>query len=218
MRCAFDGLIIGAFAGLAFQVFEDVSYIYTAAARNFGQTSASTPVFVTRTLLGVTGHWTWTAVVGAGVIFLIGRPAEQPRRLLGVVLILSSMLFHFLWDSLSAITGGASWAIGLYAPVTLFNLAVFVAVYRLTVKRDRSWAHELLAPEVARGTITTGELDAAVGPRKQRKHFLKSQTSHRSAKHVLEAVTDLADTISDGDGCETPEIAHARREIARLRR
>ena len=28
MRCAFDGLIIGAISGLAFQVFEDVAYTY----------------------------------------------------------------------------------------------------------------------------------------------------------------------------------------------
>ena len=42
MRCAFDGLIIGAISGLAFQVFEDVAYTYNSAAANFGQAEYGT--------------------------------------------------------------------------------------------------------------------------------------------------------------------------------
>ncbi|HSM64967.1 MAG TPA: PrsW family glutamic-type intramembrane protease, partial [Ilumatobacteraceae bacterium] len=42
MRCAFDGFIIGAISGLGFQVFESVSYVYGAAAANFGQAEYGT--------------------------------------------------------------------------------------------------------------------------------------------------------------------------------
>jgi protease PrsW len=35
---AFDGFIIGAMAGLGFQVFENVLYVFQAAQSSFGQT------------------------------------------------------------------------------------------------------------------------------------------------------------------------------------
>ena len=217
MRCAFDGLIIGAIAGLAFQVFEDVSYVYGSAAANFGQAQYGTPTLGMRTVLGLTGHWTWSAVAGAGLIYLLGRPAEKPRRAFGIALILSSMFLHWFWDSLVGITGGAKWAIGLYVPLTIVNLLVFIWVYRKTVVKERTWARALLEGEVDRGVITAGELDAAVGSRKERKHFVKSQPNHRSTKHVLEATADLADEIANAYAVDTPDVEHARAEIARLR-
>jgi hypothetical protein len=217
MRCAFDGLIIGAIAGLAFQVFEDVAYVYGSAAANFGQAEYGTSTLGLRTVLGLTGHWTWSAVAGAGLIYLIGRPAEKPRRGFGIALILSSMFLHWTWDSLVGLTGGAAWAIGLYVPLTIVNLVVFIWVYRKTVAKERTWARALLAAEVDRGVITAGELDAAVGSRKERKHFVKSQPNHRSTKHVLEATADLADEIATSYANDTPEVEHARSEIARLR-
>jgi protease PrsW len=217
MRCAFDGLIVGAISGLAFQVFEDVSYVYESAASNFGQAEFGTKTLVLRTVLGVTGHWTWSAVCGAGLIYLIGRPAERPRRGLGVLLILSSMVLHLVWDSLSALTGNAAWAVGLYVPLTIVNLAVFLFVYHRTVRRERDWARVLLAPEVDSGVISASELDAAIGRRKDRRHFIKAQPHHRPARHVLEATMDLADAIAGSNGMQSPTVDHKRSEIARLR-
>ena len=216
MRSAFDGLIIGAISGLAFQVFEDVAYTWGSAASNFGEAKYGTTTLMFRTILS-TGHWAWSGVVGAGVIYLVGRPSEKPRRVLGVVLILSSMLFHFLWDSIGAITGGATWAIGLYLPYSIVNLLVFIWVYRHTVTRERDWARALLAPEVDLGVITADELDAAVGTRKARKHFVKTQKSQRSAKHVLDATRDLADEIAAAYAVDTEDVVHARQEVARVR-
>lgn len=217
MRCAFDGLIIGAISGLAFQVFEDVAYTYGSAAANFGEARYGVKTLGLRTVLGLTGHWTWSAVAGAGLIYLIGRPAEKPRRGFGIALIFSSMFLHWFWDSLIGITGGAGWAIFVYVPLTIINLAVFIWVYRRTVVKERDWARALLAAEVDRGVITADELEAAVGRRKQRRHFVKSQPHHRKAKHVLEATNDLADEIASADALDTPRVEHARAEIARLR-
>ncbi len=154
---------------------------------------------------------------GAGLIYLIGRPAEAPRRAFGIALILWAMFLHWFWDSIGGITGGATWAIGLYLPLTLVCLASFIWIYRKTVVKERTWARALLAAEVDRGVITAGELDAAVGSRKERKHFVKSQPNHRSTKHVLEATNDLADEIASAYANDTPEVEHARAEIARLR-
>ena len=216
MRCAFDGIIIGAISGLAFQVFESVSYVYGSAAANFGQAEYGTRTIAIRTVMS-TGHWTWSALCGAGLIYLIGRPSEKPQRALGVGLILWAMFLHWLWDSISALTGAATWSIALYIPLSIVCVGSFIWVYRRTVAKERAWARALLVPEVDRGTITAEELGAVVGSRKDRKHFVKSQPNHRSAKHVLEATSDLADEIANGYALDTPEVEHARAEIARVR-
>jgi hypothetical protein len=151
------------------------------------------------------------------LIFLLGRHAEPPRRLLGLALIFSSMLFHFTWDSIGGLTGGASWAIGIYPGLTIVNLAVFIWTYRHTVSRERQWARDLLAPEVALGVLSEEEVEAAVASRKQRRHFIHASANHRSTRHVLEAARDLADEIAEAQGLDTPDVEHARSEIARLR-
>jgi RsiW-degrading membrane proteinase PrsW (M82 family) len=218
MRCAFDGLIVGAIAGLAFQVFEDVAYVYGSAQANFAEAKYGTTTMTMRTVLGVTGHWTWSAVCGAGVIYLVGRSAQKRNVGLGIALILSSMLLHFTWDSISALTGGSKAAVALYLPLTVVNLLVFIWVYRRTVAQERAWANDLLAPEVGLGVLSEEELAAAVGPRKLRKHFVRSQKHHhRSAKHVLEGARDLADELAAGYGVDTEGVLHARAEIARVR-
>ena len=216
MRCAFDGFIIGAISGLAFQVFEDVAYVYGSAAANFGQAEYGTSTLGVRTVLS-TGHWVWSALCGAGLIYLIGRPAEKPRRALGIGLILWAMFLHWFWDSSAALFDGASWVIALYLPLTIICLVSFVWVYRMTVVKEREWARTLLAAEVDRGVITSDELDAAVGSRRHRKRFVKSQPKRRQAKHVLEATNDLADEIASAYALDSPKVEHARAEIARLR-
>lgn len=216
MRCAFDGLIIGAISGLAFQVFEDVAYTYGSAAANFGQAEYGTSTLGIRTVLS-TGHWAWSGVAGAGLIYLLGRPGEKPQRAFGVALILSSVLLHGVWDSINGLTGGADWAIGLYLPLTIIILALFIWVYRRTVVKERAWARALLADEVDRGVITADELDAAVGSRKARRRYVKTTDHHRRTKHVLVATNDLADEIALAYAVDTPTVDHAREEIARLR-
>ncbi len=74
MRNVFDGLIIGAVAGLAFQVFENVAYTYGSAASNFGQAQYGTKALFLRTVLGVTGHWPLDVVCG------LRRRVDLPRR------------------------------------------------------------------------------------------------------------------------------------------
>ncbi len=146
------------------------------------------------------------------------RPTGRaPRRAFGVALILWAMFLHWFWDSVGALTGGATWSIGIYLPLTLVCLGSFIWIYRRTVVKERNWARALLAAEVDRGVITADELDAAVGTRKNRKRFVKSQPNRRRAKHVLEATNDLADEIANAYAVDTPEVDHARAEIARVR-
>lgn len=81
--------------------------------------------------------------------------------------------------------------------------------------------HDLMAPEVSRGVITQEELDVLAGSRKDRKHYIKSgkgHRSHRRAKHVIQAATDLAEEVARSGGDDTaPRVGHARAEVTRLR-
>ena len=113
IRHAFDGLIVGAISGLAFQVFE-MSRTCTAVRPPTSARTSTASDHGHPHVLGAVGHWAWAGVAGAGLIYLIGRPAERPRRALGLMLIASSMIIHGLWDSLGGLTGWASRTIGLY--------------------------------------------------------------------------------------------------------
>ena len=81
IRHAFDGLIVGAISGLAFQVFENVWYVYGSAASNFGQDKYGITTMVTRTFLGAVGHWAWPAWPAPGSsTSSAGRPSAPDGR------------------------------------------------------------------------------------------------------------------------------------------
>ena len=79
VRTAFDGFILGAFIGLGFQIVEDVSYAMTSAGTQFGanQIGASTGTIVLRMVSGVAAHIVYSAIFCAGLVYLLGRPAER---------------------------------------------------------------------------------------------------------------------------------------------
>ena len=215
VRSAFDGLIIGMISGLAFQVVESVTYVFHSVDSSFGNESVGTVVLFTRTAFGFTGHWMWSGIVGAGIIYLIGRPA-QPRRVgLGLALILAPMVMHGAWDASGALLGALTYVI-----MGAGTVALLIWTYRTTVPTERQWMRDILAPEVAAGVITEAELDAAVGSRKARRRYVKDQKGHtaeRSTRHVLDATHDLADRLALSRGATTPHVEFARAEIARLR-
>ncbi|MBV9352047.1 MAG: PrsW family intramembrane metalloprotease, partial [Mycobacterium sp.] len=82
VRTAFDGFILGAFIGLGFQIIEDIAYAMTSAGSQFGanQVGASMGTIVVRMVSGVGAHIVYSAIFCAGLIYLLGRPAE-PRRI-----------------------------------------------------------------------------------------------------------------------------------------
>ena len=89
-----------------------------------------------------------------------------------------------------------------------------------TGRQEREFLRAVLEPEVANGTLTEDELDAACAPRKQRKRSIRAGKGHRAhhtAKHVLHASFDLADEIAKAHGRDSPGVEHERAEIARVR-
>jgi RsiW-degrading membrane proteinase PrsW (M82 family) len=220
IRSALDGFILGAFIGLGFQVFEDVLYVANSSAAAFGAhpESSAVQVIVMRGLSGIVTHTLYSAIFGAGLVWFIGRrPAEPPRRWLGLGLMLLVLPLHGALDV--APTFGAAF-FPINGAVAIAEIVIGIIVYRIASHRERDWMHDLLAPEVVRGTITQPELDAMAGSRKDRKHFVKAAHGHRDhvqAKHVIHAATDLAEEIAKAGGRESDGVARARSELARLR-
>ncbi|MFO6453289.1 MULTISPECIES: PrsW family intramembrane metalloprotease [unclassified Aeromicrobium] len=227
IRTVYDGLIVGAYVGLGFQVLEDMLYGQNAAYANFGvdQVGAVLQTFFIRSLSGIASHAMYTAIFAAGIIYLVGTRA-QPRRVgRGLLLMVSAMLVHGLWDSMLALANDNGTVVSLLmVGITAASFVVLFLALRWGAHRERAWLHDVLAPEVANGTITELELAALAGARSRRRKDRKAaikkradEVSRRREKHILAAGLDLAHDLSESHGAESPEVAHSRAEIQRLR-
>lgn len=227
IRTVYDGLIVGAYVGLGFQVLEDMLYGQNAAYSNFGidQVGAVMHTFVARSVSGVASHAMYTAIFAAGIIYVVGTRA-QPRRVgRGLLLIVSAMLVHGLWDSMLALGNANGFVVtALMVGITVISVVVLVVALRWGAHRERGWLRDVLAPEVSNGTLTEPEFTALTGEpsrrRKDRKAAIKQRgdgISRRREKHVLAASLDLAHDLCESRGAETAEVEHSRAEIHRLR-
>ena len=223
IRTAFDGFIMGAFIGLGFQIIEDISYAMTSAGTQFGanQIGASIGTIVVRMVSGVAAHILYSAIFCAGLVYLIGRPAEPRKVGRGLLLIAIPMLLHGTWDSLGAIAGpNGLKLIGLLIGVIVVALAIFVQVYKSTVQRERDFVRDVMAPEQARNVITRPELGAIAGNRKDRKAYRKAARQgheRKRARYVLNAAYALGDELAAARGADTDRVRFARAEVARIR-
>ena len=223
VRTAFDGFILGAFIGLGFQIIEDIAYAMTSAGSQFGanQVGASMGTIVLRMVSGVGAHIVYSAIFCAGLIYLLGRPAEPRRIGRGLLLVAAAMLLHGAWDTLTAIAGPSALVLlGLLMAVIVTALLIAVRVYQLTVTRERDFLRDVMAPEEARNVITATELDAMAGNRKARKAYRKAGRNRRErkrARYVLNAAYDLAGELAAARGADTDRVRFARAEVARIR-
>jgi protease PrsW len=224
VRTAFDGFILGAFIGLGFQIIEDISYALTSAGSEFGanQIGASLGTIVLRMVSGVGAHIVYSAIFGAGLIYLLGRPGE-PRRLgRGLLLVVTAMLLHGAWDTSTAVAGrSALGTLGLLLAVIIAALFIASRVYKVTVTRERDFLRDVMAPEQARDVVTAAELDAMVGNRKARKRYRKAagrtRRERKRARYVLHAAYDLARALAAARGADNGRVRFARGEVERIR-
>ncbi|MFG1992147.1 PrsW family intramembrane metalloprotease [Actinoplanes sp. NPDC048988] len=224
VRSPYDGLIIGAFAGLGLQISEDVLYVVNGTAAAFGTDQVGT-AFATLSSRGWAGlfqHVLFSAVFCAGLMWLIGR-GDRGHRLRGLVLMLSAMLAHSIWDNMAAygyvIAGGFGF-LGLMIVTIIAELILLRTTFRLAAPQEQSWLRAILAPEAEGNVLTDAEVNAAAGGRRTRKAYRKSVHGHherKTAEHVLAAAHDLAQELAESRGQDTERVIHARAEIARLR-
>jgi hypothetical protein len=174
---------------------------------------------------GVAAHILYSAIFCAGVVYLLGRPAEPRKVGRGLLLIAIPMLLHGTWDSLGAIAGPSGLKlIGLLIGAIVVALAIFVHVYKLTVKREQDFVRDVMAPEQARNVITAADLDAMAGNRKARKAYRKGsrkarhkRSERKRARYVLNAAYALAEELAAARGADTDRVRFARSEVARIR-
>jgi protease PrsW len=223
IRTAFDGFIMGAFIGLGFQIIEDITYAMTSAGTQFGanQIGASVGTIILRMVSGVAAHILYSAIFCAGVVYLLGRPAEPRKVGRGLLLIAIPMLLHGIWDSVGAIAGpSALKLIGLLIATIVVALVIVARVYNSTVKAERNFVRDVMAPEQARNVITPAELDAMAGNRKARKAYRKASRNRQErkrARYVLNSAYALADELAAARGADTDRVRFARSEVARIR-
>jgi protease PrsW len=195
----------------------------TSAGAQFGanQIGASAATIILRMVSGVAAHILYSAIFCAGVIYLLGRPAEPRKIMRGLLLIAIPMLLHGTWDSVAAIASNSALAmIGLLIGIVVVALILVAWVYRLTVARERDFVRDVMAPEQARNIITPIELDAMAGNRKARKAYRKAgrnRSGRRRARYILNAGYALADELAVARGADTDRVRFARSEVGRIR-
>lgn len=222
IRTVSDGLIVGAYLGLGFQVLEDVLYGANNALTNFGAHQVDSVVgsFAIRSLTGISSHALYCALFSAGLVYLVGTVA-QPRRIgRGLALVLTPMLIHGVWDAASAIGRGGILAILIIVLTTVLSVVALVTAIRMAGGREREFMAAMLRPEVSNGTLTQDEFDAAVGHKQERKAAVSNRPDgvrRRAEKHVIVAARELGHDLAAFGGTDSAEVEHSRAEIARLR-
>jgi RsiW-degrading membrane proteinase PrsW (M82 family) len=176
VRSPYDGLIIGAFAGLGLQVSEDVLYVVNGTAAAFGTNQVGTALATlsSRGWAGLFQHVLFSAVFCAGLMWLIGR-GDRRHRLRGLVLMLSAMLAHSIWDNMAAygysLFGNAGGFLILMVVTIVAELILLGMTFRLAAPQEQSWLRAILQPEVQDGVLTDAEVTAAAGGRRTRKAY-----------------------------------------------
>jgi RsiW-degrading membrane proteinase PrsW (M82 family) len=226
IRSAYDAFIVGAFIGLGFQVWENVLYVYQGAQSDFGtnEPALSIQVIALRSISGLASHALFSAVFCTGLFWVLGWGAERRQLGRGLGLMVLAMVCHGVWDSTAAIGAslfGSGAGTGLLMPIFLIvEILIVLWVARLASSTERAWMHDLLAPEVANGTLTAEEVGAVASSRHHQRRYVKTLRGlheRRTAKHVLTAAHDLAEAIAGAHGAESDDVTFARSEVARLR-
>ncbi|OMC40699.1 hypothetical protein A5740_24150 [Mycobacterium sp. GA-1841] len=211
IRTAFDGFIVGLLIGLGFQILEDVSYALRDAP-------AMGSTIVLRMVTGISGHFAYSAIFCAGLVYLLGRPAEPRNIRRGVVLVVTAPVLHGLWDSAGTIVGGnVLLLLLLWLFIVVITLTVFGRVFALTVPRERALLRDVMAPEAAAGVLTAAELDAMTGNRKARRAYRKAHRRPRRQRRHAAQILDAAYDLARERGAETGRVQFARAEISRIR-
>jgi hypothetical protein len=210
-------LILGAFIGLGFQVFEDWLYTVEAAASDLGSDQLRTTlqtVVLRGFVAGLFSHALFSALFAMGIVWMVGRPNEPRRPLRGLVFIGVAVAAHAGWDAAAAAS-----LLSMVAAAVIGVVAIVVGE-RWAARQERVWMRDLMAPEVLRGTITPAELDALAGSARDRRRFVRAAPGHahrHQARLVIHAATDVAEEIARAGGADTGPVQFARDELLRVR-
>ncbi|MCK5735099.1 MAG: PrsW family intramembrane metalloprotease, partial [Spirochaetaceae bacterium] len=207
-RSIYDGIIIGAFTGLGFQVFEDL--IYTFSAANLTAAGAEWRA-VLSTFLGrgiVSGLWShamYSALVGAGIAsYVLGRSKPFLRRFLRPAMYcFSAWGLHFLWDS-PWVNGIQMAPVGMVIKLVLYPLLFSVGIY-FALRRKRSVLSQVLAGEVSLGTLSEDDAKTVGESWRFRRKIRSGHRSSREIHNLQKAQRSLAVALARSERFEIIE-------------
>jgi len=221
VRTANDGLVIGAFIGLGFAIFEDFLYAANSTAFAFGTDPVGNAVHMSFTRIAVSfiSHPLFSALVCSGVVYLLGSPAQPRRAARGIAFVLAGMFLHFTWDDAAGIGGANALALfGVLAASVVVGFSLLTVAFRLAAPLEHQFVRDILAPEIDRGTLTATELETVLD-RSARKAARKAAPHHRARaaqRHLRHAILDLTHDVADARGADSDAVRHARAEVARV--
>ncbi|WP_051158800.1 PrsW family intramembrane metalloprotease [Tsukamurella sp. 1534] len=101
IRRPLQGFALGAFAGLGFQVVENVSYAVTFALRDAqSDVTGALTVSILRALFGFQSHWVYSGLFGLGLILLSRAHVRARNRIaLGAAAVALAFVLHFFWNA-----------------------------------------------------------------------------------------------------------------------
>ncbi|VWL85001.1 PrsW family intramembrane metalloprotease [Oceanivirga miroungae] len=171
------GFLVGAFVGLGFQMFENVSYATNSALSNANSDlMGALSTTIMRSLVGISSHWLYSAIIGVGVAILLNRTIHKKslkkRILLFIAFYLIGYFCHFIWNS----PLGSSSIIGsLLIPVkVILWIVILYYVARYALKEEREYLNQV-KDKIDLSTFKYDKelLSKAILDRKNRKKFYK---------------------------------------------
>jgi hypothetical protein len=187
-----DGMVYAAMVGLGFAMTENVLY-YSKAAVDGGVPLAAT--FFMRGVLSPFTHPVFTCMTGIG----FGLAVRTSRRWVRIGApaggLLAAMALHSLWNTSASVGDGAAF-VGVYFLIMVPLFFGLVSVALVAASREGRVVSRYLAPEVAAGVLTAGDVELLSSPR-DRRHTRKAakrdgRAARRAVKRFQLAATQLA--------------------------
>ncbi|PRQ11776.1 PrsW family intramembrane metalloprotease [Corynebacterium sp. 13CS0277] len=183
------GFLVGGFVGLGFQFVENVLYATNSAASSItSDIDGALPVTLLRSAIGFTSHWVYTAIIGVGIMVLLGRTSHPwalgRRCAVFVGLFAASYGLHFLWNS--PMPGGII-QVPLMLAKMLLVVGVLAAVWRWVMREERSFLATASTAAATAGLLPDPAVAAAAGDHAARKAARRQAAQHASSRRARRA-------------------------------
>jgi RsiW-degrading membrane proteinase PrsW (M82 family) len=208
LRTPMDGLIIGGFVGLGFTLSENFLYGFNITSMNFGENPAVSTLVVYLLRAGLffpISHVIFTALAGAGLGYLMGRPVSRNGWWAALCLFAAYGL-HFLWNS--PLLG--NWILR-FAVVGAVPLITWMFVH-FARRAEHRWYLSAIAVEVQRGSVPAAYAGVVGGTLIKRLRYRSAvgrtygpmgRTFQRELEGLL---VDLADASDAGDEADAQRL------------
>jgi RsiW-degrading membrane proteinase PrsW (M82 family) len=227
-----DGFVYGALVGLGFTVVEDMYYFFVHFVGEAGTSDLGglfEGFFIRIIVGGPYSHVLLTGLTGMGLAYYVTRPdvARLKRLLVGIGLYAAGVAAHFIWNSpllddmLDDDPGTIDWLVWAGAKGLPF-LVLLAVVVRLAIRREQHWVRGALAPEVAAGMLSDGEIDALDDLRARRASRAavaarKGKAGEQLFARLQHAQVELAVVASGSAPDRAPRLEATRALIRSLR-